>query len=51
MSDHESMWTAVADMKSKTYSIRSFENPGVVTVDFKSFDLDGKSTKSTPLLK
>ncbi|HCK79234.1 MAG TPA: choloylglycine hydrolase [Actinobacteria bacterium] len=44
-------WTAVADMKSKTYSIRSFENPGVVTVDFKSFDLDGKSTKSTPLLK
>ena len=35
----------------RTYSIRSFENPGVLTVDFKSFDLNGKTTTSTPLLK
>ena len=44
-------WTVVADLKNRTYSIRSFENPGVQTFDFKSFDLDGKSTTSTPLLK
>ena len=44
-------WTVVADLKNRTYSIRSFENPGVLTFDFKSFDLDGKATVSTPLLK
>ena len=44
-------WTVVADLKNRTYSIRSFENPGVQTFDFKSFDLDGKTTTSTPLLK
>ena len=44
-------WTVVADLKNRTYSIRSFENPGVQTFDFNSFDLDGKSTTSTPLLK
>jgi choloylglycine hydrolase len=44
-------WTAVADLKNMTYSIRSFENPQVMSVDFKSFDVSGKSTRSTPLLK
>ncbi|MFO1407508.1 MAG: choloylglycine hydrolase family protein [Steroidobacteraceae bacterium] len=44
-------WTVVADLKNRTYSIRSFENPGVLTVDFKGFDLNGKATTSTPLLK
>ena len=44
-------WTVVADLKNRTYSIRSLENPGVLTFDFKSFDLEGKATVSTPLLK
>lgn len=44
-------WTVVADLKSKTYRIRSFENPGILTLDFKSFDLDGKDIVLTPLLK
>ena len=44
-------WTVVADLKNRTYSIRSFENPGVLTFDFKGFDLNGKATVSTPLLK
>lgn len=44
-------WTVVADIKNKTYSIRSFENPGILTLDFKSFDLNGKDVASTPLLK
>ena len=44
-------WTVVADLKNRTYSIRSFENPGVLTFDFKGFDLNGKATTSTPLLK
>jgi choloylglycine hydrolase len=44
-------WTVVADLKNKTYSIRSFENPQVLTVDFKSFDLDGKTVGNAPLLK
>jgi len=44
-------WTAVADLKNKTYSIRSFENPQIMTVDFKGFDLTGKDVTSVPLLK
>ena len=44
-------WTVVADLKSKTYSIRSFENPQIMTLDFKGFDLSGKTVKSQPLLK
>lgn len=44
-------WTVVADLKGKTYSIRSFENPGILTLDFKGFDLDGKDIVLTPLLK
>ena len=44
-------WTVVADLKNRIYSIRSFENPGVLTFDFKGFDLNGKATVSTPLLK
>ena len=43
-------WTAVADLKNKTYSLRSFANPGVLTSDFKSFNLDGKETVSKALL-
>lgn len=44
-------WTAVADTKNKTYSLRSYENPGIVTVDFKGFDLDGKTMTGKPLLR
>lgn len=44
-------WTVVADLKNKTYSIRSFENPQVLTIDFKSFDVSGKNVKNMPLLK
>jgi choloylglycine hydrolase len=44
-------WTVVADLKRKTYSIRSFENPGVQTLGFNGFDLNGKETTNTPLLK
>jgi choloylglycine hydrolase len=44
-------WTVVADLKNKTYSIRSFENPHIMTVDFKSFDLNAKNVTSVALLK
>ena len=44
-------WTVVADLKNKTYSIRSFENPSVLTLDFKGFDLNGKAVTNKPLLK
>lgn len=44
-------WTVVADLKNKTYSIRSFENPHIMTVDFKGFDLNAKTVTSHPLLK
>jgi choloylglycine hydrolase len=44
-------WTVVADLKNKSYSIRSFENPAIMTLDFKGFDLNGISVTSTPLLK
>ena len=40
----------MAGLKSKTYSLRSFANPGALTSDFKSFDLDGKETLSKALL-
>ncbi|MCX6975415.1 MAG: choloylglycine hydrolase family protein [Verrucomicrobia bacterium] len=44
-------WTAVADLKNKTYSLRSFENPGILTADFNGFDLNGKECVSKTLLK
>lgn len=44
-------WTAVADLKNKTYSLRSFENPQVMTIDFNQFDLNGGDVKNIPLLK
>ena len=44
-------WTAVADLKNKTYSLRSFESPQVLTVDFKGFDLNSKTVTSRPLFK
>ena len=44
-------WTVVADLKNKTYSIRSFENPQIMTLDFKGWDLSGKTVTNVPLLK
>ena len=44
-------WTVVADLKNKTYSIRSFENPQIMTVDFRGFDLNSKAVTNIPLLK
>ena len=44
-------WTVVADLKNKTYSLRSFESPDVMTLDFKGFDLNAKSVANTPLPK
>jgi choloylglycine hydrolase len=44
-------WTAVADLKNKTYSLRSFENPQVMTIDFNQFDLNGRDVRNIPLLK
>ena len=44
-------WVVVANLKSKSYSIRSFENPGIQTVTFSDWDLNGKSLQSTALLK
>lgn len=44
-------WTVVADLKNRTYHIRSFENPQIMTLDFKKFDVNGKTVINTPLLK
>ena len=44
-------WTVVANLKTKTYNIRSFENPGVLTVAFSEADMNSKSLRSIPLLK
>lgn len=44
-------WTVVANLKTKSYHIRSFENPGVLTVNFTEADMNSKSLKSIPLLK
>jgi penicillin V acylase-like amidase (Ntn superfamily) len=44
-------WTVVANLKTKDYTIRSFENPGVLKVNFSDWDLNGKSLQSTALLK
>lgn len=44
-------WTVVANLKTKTYNIRSFENPGVISVGFTEADMQSKSLRSIPLLK
>jgi penicillin V acylase-like amidase (Ntn superfamily) len=44
-------WVVVANMKNKTYKIRSFENPGILTTNFSDWDLNGKALQSVALLK
>lgn len=44
-------WTVVANLKTKTYNIRSFENPGVISVGFTDADIKSKNLRSIPLLK
>lgn len=44
-------WVVVANVKTKNYSIRSFENPGILEVNFSNWDLNGKSLQSIALLK
>ena len=44
-------WVVVANLKTKTYKIRSFENPGILTANFSDWDLNGKSLQSVALLK
>jgi choloylglycine hydrolase len=44
-------WTVVANLKTKTYNIRSFENPGVLSVGFTDADMNSKSLRLIPLLK
>lgn len=44
-------WTAIANLKTKVYNVRSFENPGILSVNFSDWDLNGKSLQYTPLLK
>lgn len=44
-------WTVVANLKTKTYNIRSFENPGVLTIGFTEADMNSKNPRSIPLLK
>jgi penicillin V acylase-like amidase (Ntn superfamily) len=43
-------WVVVANMKSKTYNIRSFENPGILSVTFSPSDINAKELTSIPLL-
>ncbi len=43
-------WVVVANLKTKTYSIRSFENPGILSVSFSTADLMAKDLQSVPLL-
>ncbi len=44
-------WVVVANLKSKTYTIRSFENPGILSVKFTDADINSKTLRSIPLLK
>ena len=44
-------WVVVANLKSKIYSIRSFENPGIQRMSFADWELNGKSLQSIALLK
>jgi choloylglycine hydrolase len=43
-------WVVVANMKSKTYNIRSFENPGILSITFSPSDINAKELTSIPLL-
>ncbi len=36
-------------MYPRTYSLRSFESPYVMMLNFKGFDLNGKRVANTPL--
>ena len=44
-------WTVVANIETKTYNIRSFENPGVLSIGFTEADMNSKTLRSIPLLK
>jgi choloylglycine hydrolase len=44
-------WVVVANLKTKTYTIRSFENPGILSVKFFDADMNAKILQSVPLLK
>jgi choloylglycine hydrolase len=44
-------WTVVTNIKTKTYNIRSFENPGVLSIGFTEADMNSKTLRSIPLLK
>lgn len=44
-------WTVVVNLKTKTYNIRSFENPSVLSVGFTEADKTSKTLRSLPLLK
>ncbi len=44
-------WVVVANLKTKTYTIRSFENPGILSVQFTDADRNVKNLQSIPLLK
>ena len=44
-------WVVVANLKSKIYSVRSFENPGIQRMSFADWELNGKSLQSIALLK
>ena len=46
-----SEWTAIANMKTKLYSIRTFESPAIMTVGFKDWDLNGKKIEYSSLPK
>jgi len=43
-------WVVVANLKSKTYNVRSFENPGILSVAFSPADLNAKALQTIPLL-
>lgn len=44
-------WTVVVNLKTKTYNIRTFENPNVLSVGFTEADKNSKTLRSLPLLK
>lgn len=44
-------WVVVANLKDKTYTIRSFENPGILSIKFSDADMNSKLLQSVPLLK
>jgi len=42
-------WSTVADIASRTYYVKSYEDPVLRGIDLKSFDLDAKTLVSAPL--